>query len=308
MDDNQPVYFSYSTPSTEVFDFESIVETCNRNNNTCFCDPPETEKIPKFIPITVFDDECNAEVPDINDCEIISSNNDTGIECEFIIVNGKQIFKQLTIPFYCKCDDKITYNQLAYTFPNYIVAYSQENYFAVDKIHEFDDYVIFSLNFFSDSNLYYYGCNEFKTDKQLRMLYYNCNVVCKTKDKVLLLRRQGFDTLGTTPYLWERDKLKLKELECNEDGNIIIQHDKFEETYTFPTVHCYTNNKCFQPTLYDIFCQIPYEININEPFLVTTEMISNNPNIIIQGDYHVGKTTIYTIVPEQCSKKRKVQA
>ena len=326
MDNNQPLYFSYSTPSTEVFDpidlMECIVCQCNPCQcNPCQCNPCQCTtccetSLLQFKPITV--EECDVE-GNCDECntQTIGSMDDTienaygnGLNHEFIIIGDKKIFKRLTIPFYCYSDDPVTYEQLSATLPNYIVTYSQENYYTIDVVQAVDDHIIFTLSFFSDSGLNFVGFSNSLNDSKLRNYYYQCNVICKTRNKaeeqVFLMRRQGFDTLFNTPYLWERNELKLKELEYDDEGNIVSYGDKFEEAFTFPTFHKYSNDKCFQPLLGDVFNQIPWDCQLDGPFLITTEMISNDPELIIRGDYHVGKTTIYTPVPGQNNKRRKL--
>lgn len=329
MDNNQPLYFSYSTPSTEVFDQIDPTECIVCQCDPCECDPCECNScqcticespLPLFKPITIedCDDKCeDEECEECNECntETIGSMDDTIInakgnglkhECVMIDDDDKKISKRLTIPFYCYSDEPVTYEQLSSVLFSYIVTYSQENYYTVDSVQTVGDHIIFTLSFFSDSGLNFVGFTNSLNEGKLRNYYYQCNVICKVKDQVFLMRRQGFDTLFTTPYLWERNDLKLKELEYDEDDNIVSYGDYFEEAFTFPTFHKYSNDKCFQPLLGDVFNQIPWDCQLDGPFLITTEMISTDPELIIRGDYHVGRTTIYTPVPGQNNKKRRI--
>jgi len=57
----------------------------------------------------------------------------------------------------------------------------------------------------------------------------------------------------------------------------------------------------FKPTLHEVLTQLPDYLD--EPFLVTTEMLSSDIDVMVQGNYHVGITTVYTPVVEQDNKR-----
>ena len=339
--DSQPIYLSYSTPDTEIFDQNDSYESTECfvcQCNPCQCNPYQwnpcqcnlcqyaLNNLLRFTPITIDEyvvvvegDDGNGDGGNDDDVveydtktiylmdDTIVNANDHGINYGFVVIGDKKIFKRLTIPFYCFSSNPVTYKQLSVILSNYIVTYSQENYYTVDKTHEVGDYIVFTLSFFSDSGLNFVGFTNNLNDTRLRNYYYQCNIICKIKDQVFLIQRQGFDTLFASSYLWERDELKLKELKYDDEDNIVSYGDKFEEAFTFPTFHKYTNKNYFQPLLGDVFNQIPWNVQVDGPFLITTEMISNNPELIVRGDYHVGKTTIYTLVPNRSNKKQKLE-
>ena len=302
----QPLSNSYSSDS-ETIDYEPInpepLKTNPEPNHMSDAESYDFKStLPKFTHITL-NERNHIEMVDLLFLHGADIYNDGGIQFESIIVDDKEFSRQLTIPFYCYRDNPMSFEEIAAECPYHILTCDKENYFTCDCVNEFDDYIIFTLSFFSESRLNFTGFTNNLNEGQLRNYYYQCNVISKTQDKTLFLRRQGFDTLYTIPYLWNRNELKLKELECDENNHIIIYNDAFEEAFTFPTFHKYTDGNLFQPMLGDVFDQIPLSYGLKGPFLVTTEMISNDPEIMVQGDYHVGKTTIYTPVPQYNNKK-----
>lgn len=262
------------------------------------CDPLNSIKIDGIIVDQLINNICPS---------IINKH----IQYRTISINGIKKYHMYKIPFYCYIEES-TYEYLITTLKQYIGSQTADVYVSVELITTTDNYNIYSLHFFSDDDDRYAQyddkiefINYFMQnvdDKILKERYDNCNVI-KDYPKAKLLEKPEFNMIDSVAYLW--DEKQIKTLEFDENKNIIFNKNKFEQSFTFPTLHTYSYHGFFKPSLKEVFLQFPLGFEDNDPFLITTDLMPGDCDDIIQGRYHIGITTIYTKVLENQNKKHR---
>lgn len=221
--------------------------------------------------------------------------------------NGqKKLNHRLTIPFiwypYYTCSK---YNE-GYTLQ--FISEANDVYYQQQRLDNIDVCQIDVLNFYTENtDPFEFKDNAFiptLSQEDLRLLYNHCQVI--DPEEQFLLTKPSFENLATTPYLWKRKSEESTELEFDEDDNVLVNGVKYERSFEVPTLHKIGKSKYhFKPTLQEVLAQLPCCIYDSETFLITTEMLSSDINIMAQGDYHIGVSVVYTPVIEHDSKRQR---
>ena len=177
-------------------------------------------------------------------------------------------------------------------------------YYQTERLTDVDCFSVDVINFYTETlDLFEFNDNVFipsLTPEKLQARYNQCQVI--DPEERILLDKPLFENISTTPYLWTRYSGESKELEFDDDSNILLNGIKYERSFEIPTLHKIKKlTYHFKPTLEEVLSQLPNYLD--EPFLVTTEMLSSDIDIIVQGNYHIGITTVYTPVIEQDNKR-----
>lgn len=217
-----------------------------------------------------------------------------------------KLHHRLTIPYVCSITTP--FGPFSSQFTLQFNTPINDIYYDVERFAEFDNYIIELVNFYTETlDQFEFNSSIFFPEISTELLqkrYDNCSVI--DPNKSAMIKKPAFENITTEPYLWNRNSNKLQVPEHDADGNITVNNTKYEKSFELPTLHKLEKSQYhFEPTLHDVLSQLPSGFGTTEPFIVTTEMFSNDPNIVLQGDYHIGITTVYTPLIEHGTKKQK---
>jgi len=217
--------------------------------------------------------------------------------------NGqKKLHKRLTVPFIWSRGCCYEGTPTLYTLQ--ISTIANDVYYQKERLDEVDCFNIEIISFYTETlDPFEFNDNTFiptLTSEKLLTRYNQCQVI--DPEESILLTKPSFENLATVPYLWKRYSDESEELEFDEDDNIVLDGIKYERSFEVPTIHKIKKSSYhFKPTLHEVLTQLPDYLD--EPFLVTTNMLSCDVDFMVQGNYQIGITTVYTPVIEQNNKK-----
>lgn len=216
--------------------------------------------------------------------------------------NIRKLHKRLTIPFIWSRGCCYEGTPTLYTLQ--IRTNANDVYYQKERLDEVDCFNIEIISFYTETlDPFEFNDNTFiptLSPEQMQARYNRCQVI--DPEESILLTKPSFENLTTVPYLWKRYSEESVELDFDEDDNIVLNGIKYERSFEVPTLHKIKKLPYhFKPTLHEVLTQLPDYLD--EPFLVTTNMLSSDTDVMVQGNYHIGITTVYTPVIEQDNKK-----
>lgn len=242
--------------------------------------------------VEVYDDKFNAKVIDPQTFQQIPDKFIDNFGC--ITVNGTDYAFSQRFPLICQ-KGVSTYNDIS-NFLNIYMTKQIEVYFTVKKIYQTPNYNIYSVTLFTKLN----DNREFKLAIPLvpklnanidtKKWYDNCNILIREEDSSYTLIQKPPFSEGICFTFCHKSIISACEF---KDGSILLDGIKYIKTHEVPTLHTFAFSGFFKPTLPEVYLQLPNSFNENKKFLMSTNLISEKPQICIQGDYHVAITTIW---------------
>ena len=131
---------------------------------------------------------------------------------------------------------------------------------------------------------------KLRPDHNTKKWYEKCNILNKEDGGTYNLIQKP---LFSESICFTFNHKTIQEVCVLKDGSIFLDGIKYKKSYEIPTLHTFAFSGFFKPTLPEVYLQMPGNFNENKKFLISTNLISTDPSICVQGDYHVAITMVW---------------
>lgn len=240
--------------------------------------------------VQVFDEKINASIVNLQTRQEIPDKyiDNYGCVCVNGVDNGFRQRLPVALP-----NNNLTFNAIADFLKNYITI-SNDIYFTVKKIHRTSNFTICSVTLYSTLNDHL----ELKIkliptqgDFFPKKWYDNCQILNHEEDGTYKLIKSKRPFSYTTAFTFSEESDRIPVVQTED--YIFVDSIAYKKTHEIPTFHTFAYSGFFKPTLPEVYMQMPSDFNQNNKFLLSTNLISSEPHICVQGNYHVAITTIW---------------